>query len=886
MRTIHFFERSARYLARAASPEHADEVARTMTDLCEDAYRRGGWLDLARTGTVECLDLCQQAVAARFGRRSTVTLLPKRRAFGAITRSSWMAMDNLKHALRRLRAQPGSALLAVAMLGLAIGISSAMFTVFDALVLRPAPFRDADTFVWLAVGESPRNSSVNLRPSLALTWRANPGFAGVYAIRQEPARFGTGEDMVTMAGARITPGLMDDLGVKPLLGRTFVPGEGRSDTNESVILAETTWRTQFAADPQIVGKRVDISGASLVVVGVLPASFRFPFFRTGVWRPLDLERPAPPHDQPNALGYVYARLAANVPREDVMRVAADLLQASDPQPQRRGVLFVPLGSNYLDTYSSGTVKVLAASVGLVFLVLCVNVTNLMLARLGARRREFALCAALGASRPRLMWQAVWEQVAIGVAAIGIGLLAASGLIALARAYLPANIIGATLNPVDIDPRAIAATSILGGLAIVIAGVLPAWIGTRGDLSRQVQTASRSATPERRARRMTTALVVAEVALAIALSVAAGIQLRSFVNLLHVDRGFDAARLVTFNLTTPAAKFGDDASRYSYVETVRAAMQSIPGVEAATLSSGVPPSAGAIYFWDVTPDTPGATPIRLVMNGYYVTPEFFDVFGIRLLEGRTFQAGDDPDAIIVSRSTAAALWPSSSAVGRSMSFRKRTFRVIGVTSEIRNADNDPRLDRPEVYEPLLTPAGALASASGSLTVRCHAACPPADTMRAALRSAASSSIVGAGRLVADEFAAELARPRAGSIVAIAFAVIGLIAVGGGLFAVLMRAVQQRQREFGIRLALGATPSDLKRLVYRNGAIVLGGGLVAGVAIAWGLSRVLASVQYQVQVQDGATWAAVVAAMCLMVAAACWRPARRAMGIDPVSLLREE
>ena len=797
-----------------------------------------------------------------------------------------MAMDNLRHALRRLRAQPGSALLAVAMLGLAIGISSAMFTVFDALVLRPAPFRDADTFVWLAVGDTPQNSSVNLRPSLALTWRANPGFAGVYAIRQEPARFGTGEDAVIMAGARVTPGLMDDLGVKPLLGRTFVAGEGRPETNETVILAETTWRTQFAADPMIVGKRVEISATSLVVVGVLPASFRFPFFRTGVWRPLDLERPAPPHNQPNALGYIYARLAANVPHEDIARVAADLLQATDPQTQRRGVQFMPLGARYLDAYSSGTVKVLAASVGLVFLVLCVNVTNLMLARLAARRREFALCAALGASRPRLLWQAVWEQVAIGVAAIAIGLLAASGLIALARAYLPTSIIGATLNPLDIDPRALVATSVLGGLAIVIAGVLPAWIGTRGDLSRQVQTASRSATPERRARRMTTALVVAEVALAIALSVAAGIQLHSFVNLLHVDRGFDAERLVRFDLTTPAAKFGDDASRYSYIESVRAAAQSMPGVEAATLSSGVPPSAGAIYFWDITADTPGASPIRFVMNGYYVTPEFFDVFGIKLLEGRTFRPGEDPDAIIISRSTATALWPGNSPIGRSMSFRNKTFHVVGVASDIRNADNDPRLDRPEVYEPLLTPAGALASASGSLTVRCRAVCPPAETMRAALRSAASSSTVAAGKFIADEFVAELARPRAGSVVAVAFAGIGLIAVGGGLFAVLMRTVQQRQREFGIRLALGATPSDVKRLVYRNGAIVLGGGLAVGVAIAWGLSRVLASVQYQVEVQDAATWAAVILAMCLMVAAACWRPARRAMRIDPVSLLREE
>ena len=752
-----------------------------------------------------------------------------------------MAIDNLKHAVRRLRAQPGSALLAVAMLGLAIGISSAMFTVFDALILHPAPFRDPGTFVWLAVGDSPQNSSVNLRPSLALAWRANQGFAAVHAIRQESARFGTAEDAVTMAGARITPGLLDDLGVRPLLGRTFVAGEGRPDTNETVILAETTWRTQFAADPAIVGKRVEIAGVSLVVVGVLPSSFRFPFFRTGVWRPFDLERPAPPHDAPNALGYVYARLAGNVPREDTVRIAADILQATDPQAQRRGVLMRPLGANYLDAYSSGTVKVLAASVGLVFLVLCVNVTNLMLARLGARRREFALCAALGASRARLLSQAVWEQAAIGAAAVGAGLLAAAGLIAMARTYLPSNIVGATLNPLDIDLRAIAATSALGGLAVVIAGVLPAWIGTRGDLSRQVQAASRSATPERRTSRVTTALLVAEVALAIALSVAAGIQLRSFVNLLSVDRGFEADRLVTFTLTTSAATFNDDVSRYTYVESIRTAAQAIPGIDAATLSSGVPPGAGAIYFWDVTTDIPGSTPMRLVLNGYYVTPEFFDVFGIGLLEGRTFQPVDGPDAIIVSRSTAAALWPGVSPIGRSMTFRKRTFRVVGVTADIRNVDNDPRIDEPRSTRPpraaISRQFGGRALTAPSMYLMCAVASPALRSNRCGpgSRPRGRGRQAAAAYRIADEYWSGLERPRSAASSPSRSPRSACWRSGEDSSRSSPGSCGERQREFGIRVALGATPGDLRRLVFNNGCSSSGRAWTGGCGLAWLLSR---------------------------------------------------
>jgi predicted permease len=811
--------------------------------------------------------------------------------------TGWSLIDrigqDLRHALRRLRGQPSTAVLAVALLALAIGMSSAMFTVVDALILRPAPFRDPASFVWLGVGESDTRFNANLPLGLIKAWRSTPGLSGVYGVLQQPVTFGTGENAQVEAGARITPGLIEDLGVMPLVGRTFASGDGRRGEDEVAILSEVIWRTRFGSDPSIVGRRVEMSGSSVLIVGIMPGSFRFPFARTRVWRPLDLDQPPAFATRPGTTGYAYARLANGVPRPDIARAATTIAQAADAGTAVSSVQFGPIARNYLDEYSAASVRVLATGVGLVFLVLCANVTNLMLARLGARSREFALSSALGASRVRLLQQALFEQLVIGGSAGLIGLSLGAGLVAVAGAFLPTAILNGSLNPLDLDFRAVAATSALSGLAIAIAGVIPALVGTRDRRSGQLlQLSSRSATTERHTRRMTSMLLVGELALAVALSVAAGIQLRSFVNLLQEDRGIDVEHLATFEVTLPGGAVADGPSRYAVAEAIRSNAQSVPGIEAATLSRGVPPAAGALYFYDVVPDVPGAQPVKLVMNGYSVMPDFLRVYGIDLLEGRTFQPGDPPETAIVSRSMAAELWPGMAAVGRSMSFGKRSFRVVGVTSEIRNPMLDPRSDEPEMYEPLV-PAGrdgaAAASLTGSritVTVRCSAACPALDTVRARMKEASSAALVGTGKFVREAYDTALERPRTGTVIAIAFAGIALLAVGAGLFAVLTRVALQRQREFGIRIALGATPADLQRLVHSSSLAIGAIGIGAGAGLAWTLQRLLASVQYQVRLADPLTWSAVVAAIVLTTILAAWRPARQAMRVDPIALLREE
>jgi putative ABC transport system permease protein len=799
--------------------------------------------------------------------------------------------QNLRHAIRRLRAQPGTALLSVALLALAIGLTSATFTLIDALMLRPAPFRDPSTLARLGLGENAQSASVNIPTTLIKAWRSAEGFSAVHAVLQQPASFGTGEAQERVSGAFVTRGLIEELGAAPMLGRTFLSDEGGPGRDDVALISERLWRSRFGADPALVGTRVEMSGAQVLIAGVMPASFAFPFSQTRVWRPMDLDRPAGAAARPNVRGYAYVRVAPGVPREDAARMATVIADAVAPATADRRVFLRAISDGYLDTYSADTLRAGAAGVALVFFVLCVNVLNLTLSTLATRRREFAVCSVLGASRGRLLKQALWEQMLIGIGAAGVGLAAGAGLVALARTLLPVSILSRTLNPIDLDLRAVAAASVFSLLAVIAAGLIPAWIGTRPDGAPELQLLSRVATADRKSRRLVMGMLVGELALAVALCVGAGIQLRSFVNLLHEDRGFDADRLSTFEVSLPAPQFADGPSRYVAAEHLRATAAALTGIDGVALSYGSPPSRGILHFYDVRPDTPGAAPVKLEMNGYVVSPEFFQVFGVRILQGRALRAGDPPGTVLVSQSMAAALWPGESAVDRAFTFsNSRAFRVAGVTAEIRNPTLDPRQDQPEIYEPLFGDKGgttaSLGSASLDLTVRCGTVCPSLETVRAQLRAASPAALVYAGKYLRDDYAVALERPRAGSVIAIAFAGIGLLAVGAGLFAVLTRVAQQRQREFGIRLALGATPAALGRIVHATGLWIAAAGIASGVVLAVALGRALTAVQYQVDLTDSTTWTIVVAAMAATVFAASWRPARQASRVDPIVLLREE
>lgn len=810
------------------------------------------------------------------------------------------AAQDLRHAIRRIRAQPGAAALAVAMLTLAIGVSAAMFTIVDAFLIRPLPFADADTLSRPGLADDARSfGNPNLPLAIIRAWRGAPsarpgerpvpGFRVVHAVAQQPVTFGSGDEEQVESGALISPGLIEELGEAPLLGRSFVAGEGAAGTAPIVMIHEALWRTRFAADPGIVGRTIDMSGERVTVVGVMPASFLFPFARTRVWRPLDLDRPAgvlAPSDR----AYAYVRLDPAVPRAEIARVAFETARLADPAIRTGHVELDAINAGTLDAYSAGAVRALAAGVALVFLVLSLNVTTLMLARLGTRRHEMALCAALGASRGRLLRQALWEQFLIGAAACVLGLVLADALVSLARAGLPADILWRTLNPLDLDERAAGAAIALSLTATMIAGVLPAWLATRRESASQLQAVSNGSTAAPGRKRLTTWLVAGELALVMALTVAAGVQLRSFLNLLNEEHGLDAERLVAFPLTLANANHSS-SGRLAQTAAIRAELEHLAGVEGVTVSYGAPPTGGSLFLGDKFSDRPGAQPVSVDAHGFSITEDFFRVYGVRLLEGRPFAPGDPADSVIVSQRLATALWPKQSAVGHVIRVGPRALRIVGVSREVRNPLIDPRDDPPELFEPLVsvdpaTGAPGITAQSLRVTVRCGAGCPPPDDLRARIRAVTVSGRVGAGRPLRDEFTVALERPRAGAIVAAAFAAIALVAAAFGLFAVLSRALLERRRELGIRAALGATPSELRGLVYRRSLGIAGAGLAAGGVLAAALGRVLAAIQYGVDAVDPLTWFAASALIVVAALLATVRPGRYAMRVDPVTLLRRE
>jgi putative ABC transport system permease protein len=785
--------------------------------------------------------------------------------------------QDVRYAVRALGVSPGFTLAAAGMLALAIGISTAMFTVVDSLLLRPVPFPDAGQLARTRMTLDGSGGLLSVKPEVLRAWRQSPAFTGVESAAPPRAAIIEADGaVIARKTALVTPGTFDLLGgVRPILGRLFEPGEGRAGTADRVLLSEDLWRSGFGADPAIVGRRINLDGSPMTVIGVLPASFRYPSWDTALWTPIDFDAPSPEHASEWPVPIV--RFAKHMPREDALRVATQAAHEADPRSRRQRVDTLPLVSGR-DVYVERAVPLLSGGVVLVFLVLSANVCSLLLARLTARRHEFSLRAALGASRWRLLRQAWAESTVLaGLGTIG-GLGVAWLLISLARTSLPESILLRTLNTLEVDPRALAVTSIAGIVAAATAGLLPAWLGTQAD-GRESLRVHEGGTESRGARAFGRLLLVAEVALACTLLAGSTLLVRSFVNLATADRGFDSSGLISAWVGAPVAIAIDPATSDPIRRSVEDQVAGLPGIQEVGWSiGGVPGGLALSGPW--TPDVPGAAAVPLSVELRNVTPTFFDLFRIPIVSGRTFAPGDSHGDVILGERMAAALWPGVNPVGRTFSDDKTRYRVIGVARETHFPSLDSDRDLPEFY----TSSGAATFAT--LTIRCGDRCP--DTALIQQRIDAAHPGVKSRLVVTldDAYAAALATPRTAATLSLVFAVIALLAAAGGLFSVLSYAVSRRRREFGIRTALGASAAHIRQAVFRDALIVMAAGLGVGSVLALLLARTLSSLQYGATASDPVSLAIVAGTIALTTLLAAWRPARAAARVDPVQLLREE
>jgi predicted permease len=777
---------------------------------------------------------------------------------------------DVRYAIRRLRHRPGASVLAVLMLALAVGLSTAMFTLVDKLLVRPVPFPHPEELAQLEM-QGEHGGWMNVLPDVLRAWRDSGVMTRVEGATTATVTVGTDGEPIARAGATVSPGIFAMLGTTPIAGR--LPGIA-GDHREEVLVSETLWRTAFRADRDVIGRRIQVDATSAIVIGVLPRSFRFPEWNTDVWRVTDFTSPGA---SDRAMAYV--RFAPNIPRSDALRVAADRAHVADPSTAGQHAEPVSLAGWAQDTYYQHAVPFLAGAVVLVAIVLCANVGSLLLTRLHARQREFGMCTALGASRGRLMRQALVESGVMGLAGAAIGTALAWALVTIAASVLPQPFLEHTLNPPSLDTRALLVAGVAGFIVTLAAGLLPAWLGTASDARTDDRPTERAHTSTRRSRMTTRGLLVGEVALASALLIGATVLARSFLNLSRIDRGFDPTGVVTMWILLDEQVLPTAVARRAASDMLEQELRGLAGVQRTAWSGGVPLSSGQIFFSDWTTDTPGAAPVHADVEAFYASPDYFDLYGIRLIAGRGFQP-DDTDAVIIGERLAARLWPNANPVGHSFSGEGEHFHVVGLVKETRRSIVDADRDRADIYRPFTGRRN-----NSMLSLRCDRACPSEGVIRHRALAIPGIRIYQVTRL--DEaFAQDLEQPRAAAALATTFAVLALLAAAGGLFGVLTYAVQQRRREFGIRASLGATPANIARVVFADGLLVGGVGLALGALLARALATTIASLQYGVTVFDPLSWLMVIAALAVTVAVALWQPARTAARTDPALLLRED
>jgi predicted permease len=794
----------------------------------------------------------------------------------------WRIVDQLgqdiRISVRRLLARPATTALAVGMLALAIGITTAMFSLVDAFLLRPMPFRDPDRLAHLQMA-SKTGGRLFVEPDVLRSWRELPGFEAAEGVTIEDVVIEAGTDPVARAAALVSPGMFDMLGARPLRGRLFNASDAPHGAGTVAVISEDLWRGVFGADHSILGRQIRLGPDAAEVIGVLPREFRFPAWNTQVWRPIDYDSdPVIPARMPRP----YVRFSPSIPEEDALRAATEAAHLHDPTTTGHSATRAPEASDYFGArYMRTAVPILFGGVTLVFVVLCINVGSLLLMRFSDRRREFAMCAALGASRSRLVWQAIVESSVLGTMAAAAGMLLAWILVATASLVLPVAFLSRSLNPLNVDIRAAGVAVVLAILATLVAGCAPAALAVRTVPGGWIL--ARTSTETRHARLLTRAFLTAEVAFACALLVAATLLVRSFINLSQLDAGFDYKGLVTLWTTIDVGAGQDNGAKEAIARQAAASLGSLPRVRQVAMSRGSMFAPGRLVIADWQPDRPESSAVSVQAALYEVEPHWLALNGIRMVRGRGLEPRDPANHVVLSERLASQVWPGADPIGRSFVWNQESYRVVGLAEDTRRPVQDMERDFAEFYRLF---QGAASAAYLTFTVRCDASCPTEGQMRARVMAAAPRvRVIRVSRL--DElYREELAQPRATATLSLAFASVALIATSGGLFSVLSHAVGRRRREFGIRLALGGSPRQVRSLVARDSAQVAVLGVALGSVGGWLVVRTLEVLLYGVTAADPWAWTIVLVTVAFAAFAGTWPPATQAMRVNPAILLREE
>jgi putative ABC transport system permease protein len=813
----------------------------------------------------------------------------------ATTDAQGFAMQGLaqdvRYAGRIIMRRPGLSLVIVLTLALGIGANTAIFSLVNTVLLRQLPYPEADRLVYVWEHQLDQPSGARpVRPANFFEWK------GRSTSFEDIAWSGLGNFILTgdgepesVPGYRFSANMLDVLGVQPALGRGFRADEEKPDGPLVVILGDGLWRRRYASDPGILGRSITLSGHSHTVIGVMPAGFKHPE-RAEIWTPMTLtaEQTA---SRTFTLLRLVGRLKPGVSQEAAQAEVGGLYrELADRYPDiNRGLTATlePLGS-------TGDAKplllVLSAGVGFVLLIACANVANLLLADATARRRELAVRGALGASRWRVVRQLLTESLLLAVAGGALGAIVTWWMRNGLTVLFPSNIANLDLplvERIDVGPDVFAFALLISLATGVLFGLLPAWHVSRGNLQGALKDDTRAGSGSRRTHAV---LVVAEVALSIVLLAGALLMGQSFVRVQRLQFGFDVDHVLTGRVILPQYRYPDPAKIDAFARELLPRLQAIPGVQTAGFTNFLPLSGWSGSTTFTIEGRPPLTRAEQPTAGYQVaTEDYFRTLSMRLVDGRVFTARDRqgaPPVVVINETLARRYWPDRNPVGTrvvlSWPWGQFVHEIVGIVADIRALG----LEQPaegEMYfsywqqpDALLGIVLRTSADPSSLTRQLRAAVWSVD------RDQPVTHVLTMSELAADS----LTFRRTGMMLAGGFGLLALMLAAIGIFGVLSYSVSRRTREIGVRVALGATRSEVAALVVREALVMTAIGIAIGLTAAAGLTQFLTSILFEVQPGDPLTYVAVSAILIAVALVATWLPARRAASLDPLIALRAE
>lgn len=807
-------------------------------------------------------------------------------------------IKDIRFGIRSLLRQPGFAAIAVITLALGIGINTALFSVVNGVLLNPLPFPQPEQLVTLDQSKPNFEMGAIPYPNFLDLRKQNQTFAAMTILRGTSFNLiGVGESE-RLSGRYVSADFCAVFGIKPILGRGFAAGEDEPGAAPTVLISNAVWQRKFGGASDILSKTLTLDGKSYSVVGVLPADFT-------VFRSSDVLVPIGQWNVPqlkvrsaglglHGMGRLKPGVSIEQAQADLNRVMHNLAIAYPDTNKGNGSKVSPLKARLVGDISA-TLWLLLGAVGFVLLIACVNVGNLMLARATARRREFAIRAALGAGWWQLVRQSLTESMLLAIAGGALGLIIAGWGTQAAISVLPRTLPRA--SEVQLDYRVLIFALAVSLLSGILSGLAPAFKNSKWRLSETLKESGRGSSSRGRAQ---TVLVAIEVALAVVLLIGGGLMVRSLRALWNIDPGFRADNVLTFGLSLPPAT--RDSSPQSIRATLRELsthLNSTPGIRAVSFSAGGSPLQGEddLFFWlDGQPKPASQSEMNMTLV-YRVEPAYLNAMGIPLKQGRFFDEHDNETSqpvVVIDDVFANKFFPGADPIGKRIrQGDDEPQTIIGVVGHVKqwglDSDESQSL-RAELYEPFRQfPDNAMsrvAAGVGVVVLGDGSQSNQFDSIRKTIQNQNSENVVFTPQTMNEAIAESLAERRFAMILVDSFALLALMLASIGLYGVISYLVGQRTQELGIRIALGAQPRDVLSLVLVDGIKMALAGVAVGLAASLGLTRLLTKMVYGVSTTDPATFAVIAALLIMVALLACLVPARRATKVDPLTALRFE